>query len=97
MTWNTITSLDGKYISKCKSHSQLKTINVTKNQTLTVKGIDITVIRQNDLDYLSLTDMLKAKDGDFLLQIGSETVILSNSLEFGKAFTTQILIMANLP
>ena len=32
---------------------------------ITVKDKQITVLKVNDEDYLSLTDMLKAKDGDF--------------------------------
>lgn len=36
-----------------------------KNNKINVKGIEITVVRQNDMDYISLTDMLNAKDGDF--------------------------------
>lgn len=34
---------------------------------ITVKDKDITVVKVNDEDYLSLTDMLKAKDGDFFI------------------------------
>lgn len=34
---------------------------------ITVKGVEITVIKQNAQDYISLTDMLKAKDGDFFI------------------------------
>jgi len=30
-----------------------------------VKGTEISVITLNNNDYISLTDMLKAKDGDF--------------------------------
>ena len=30
-----------------------------------VQGIEITIINVKDEDYISLTDMLKAKDGDF--------------------------------
>ena len=33
--------------------------------TLTVQGIDIAMTVINDNDYISLTDMIKAKDGDF--------------------------------
>jgi len=32
-----------------------------------VTDIDITIIKQNENDYISLTDMLKAKDGDFFI------------------------------
>ena len=34
---------------------------------ITVKDEQITVLKVNDEDYLSLTDMLKAKDGDFFI------------------------------
>jgi len=34
---------------------------------ITVKGVEITVIKQNAQDYISLTDMLKAKDSDFFI------------------------------
>ena len=32
---------------------------------LVVKETDITVLKINEEDYISLTDMLKAKDGNF--------------------------------
>ena len=34
---------------------------------INVKGIEITIINQNDKDYISLTDMLKAKEGQFFI------------------------------
>jgi hypothetical protein len=34
---------------------------------LTVQGTAITVITSRNEDYISLTDMLKAKDGDFFI------------------------------
>jgi len=34
---------------------------------INVKGTDVAVIRHGDEDYISLTDMLKAKDGDFFI------------------------------
>ncbi len=40
---------------------------MAKNKVINVKGTEITIIRQNNLDYLSLTDMLRAKDGDFFI------------------------------
>jgi len=43
-----------------------------------VKGSEITVISKNGQDYMSLTDMLKAKDGDFLSRIGCEIGISLN-------------------
>lgn len=33
----------------------------------TVKDTEITVVKIKDEDYLCLTDMLKAKDGDFFI------------------------------
>jgi hypothetical protein len=41
--------------------------NMAKNKTIIVKGIEITIINHEDTDYISLTDMLKAKDGDFFI------------------------------
>ena len=32
-----------------------------------VEGTEITVIKSNNEDYISLTDMIKAKDGDFFV------------------------------
>lgn len=50
-----------------------------KNKTINVKGTEITIIKQNDLDYISLTDMLKAKDGDFFI---SDWLRNRNTVEF---------------
>jgi len=41
-----------------------------------VLGKEISLYSQKEEDYISLTDMLKAKDGDFLYQIGLEIEIL---------------------
>ena len=38
-----------------------------KKLSIDVLGTSITVLSQNDEDYISLTDMLKAKDGDFFI------------------------------
>lgn len=35
--------------------------------TINVQGTTITVVSNQNEDYISLTDMLKAKDGDFFL------------------------------
>ena len=35
--------------------------------TISVQGTEITVVSNQNEDYISLTDMLKAKDGDFFL------------------------------
>ncbi len=39
----------------------------SKKLSIDVLGTSITVLSQNDEDYISLTDMLKAKDGDFFI------------------------------
>jgi hypothetical protein len=49
------------------------------NKTIIVKGVDITIIKQYDKDYISLTDMLKAKDGDFFI---SDWLRNLNTVEF---------------
>lgn len=44
---------------------------MAKNKSIQVKGVEIiNIIAQKGIDYISLTDMLKAKDGDFLFQTG---------------------------
>ena len=35
-----------------------------KTTTITVQGIDISITKNNEEDYISLTDMVKAKDSD---------------------------------
>lgn len=40
------------------------------NNKITVINTQISVVTYNNLDYISLTDMIKAKDGDFLYLIG---------------------------
>ncbi|TRZ77286.1 KilA-N domain-containing protein [bacterium] len=52
---------------------------MSKNTSINVKGIKITVIKQSNLDYISLTDMLKAKDGDFFI---SDWLRNRNTVEF---------------
>ena len=37
------------------------------NGKIVVNGAEITVTTIDDKDYISLTDMLKAKDGDFFI------------------------------
>ena len=39
----------------------------SKKSTIEVMGTTITVLVEHDQDYISLTDMLKAKDGDFFI------------------------------
>lgn len=40
---------------------------MAKNRKIEVQGKEITVILENEREYISLTDMLKAKDGDFFI------------------------------
>lgn len=46
---------------------------------LNVKGIEISVIKSGDEDFISLTDMLRAKDGDFFI---SDWLRNRNTVEF---------------
>jgi hypothetical protein len=47
--------------------------------TIHVKGTEISVIRRDNEDYISLTDMLKAKDGEFFI---SDWLRNRNTVEF---------------
>jgi len=38
-----------------------------KSKKIIVKGSEITIIQVDGKDYISITDMLKAKDGDFFI------------------------------
>ena len=40
---------------------------MTKSKSIIVEGREITIISVNDQEYISITDMLKAKDGDFFI------------------------------
>jgi hypothetical protein len=55
-----------------------KTIK-NKKSTISVQGTAITVLSQRDDDFMSLTDMLKAKDGDFFI---SDWLRNRNTVEF---------------
>lgn len=50
-----------------------------KYNKIIVKGIEITIIPKQNSDYISLTDMLKAKDGDFFI---SDWLRNRNTVEF---------------
>ena len=50
-----------------------------KKRSIEVLGTTITVLAQPDEDYISLTDMLKAKDGDFFI---SDWLRNRNTVEF---------------
>ena len=49
------------------------------NATINVRGTEVTVIQREGQDYISLTDMLKAKDGDFFI---SDWLRNRNTIEF---------------
>ena len=40
---------------------------MAKNKKINVEGKEITIILDNGKEFISLTDMLKAKDGDFFI------------------------------
>ena len=46
---------------------------------ITVKDTEVTVIKVNEEDYICITDMIKAKDGDFFV---SDWLRNRNTLEF---------------
>ena len=50
-----------------------------KTKKIRVENTEITIISVNDEDYISLTDMLKAKDGDFFI---SDWLRNRNTVEF---------------
>ena len=52
---------------------------MVKTSILTVQGINIAMTVINDNDYISLTDMIKAKDGDFFI---SDWLRNRNTLEY---------------
>lgn len=52
---------------------------MSKNKTIDVQGTVVTVCSQGDMDFISLTDMLQAKDGDFFI---SDWLRNRNTVEF---------------
>ncbi len=50
-----------------------------KSVNIEVEGTSITILNQSEQDYLSLTDMLKAKEGDFFI---SDWLRNRNTIEF---------------
>lgn len=51
----------------------------TVKSTIEVRGAEITILSDQDGDFISLTDMLKAKDGDFFI---SDWLRNRNTIEF---------------
>jgi hypothetical protein len=52
---------------------------MSKSKSIVVKGSEIRIMNENDFDFISLTDMLKAKDGDFFI---SDWLRNRNTVEF---------------
>ena len=52
---------------------------MAKTKTITVKGTIISIVSDNNNEYISLTDMIKAKDGDFFI---SDWLRNRNTVEF---------------
>jgi hypothetical protein len=52
---------------------------MAKNKKINVEGKEITVISENEHEFISLTDMLKAKDGDFFI---SDWLRNRNTIEY---------------
>ena len=52
---------------------------MAKNKTIIVKGTSINIIEEHNEDYISITDMLKAKDGDFFI---SDWLRNRNTIEY---------------
>ncbi|MFA6973481.1 MAG: KilA-N domain-containing protein [Parcubacteria group bacterium] len=52
---------------------------MSKNKKIIVQGFEIAIISGENQDYISLTDMLKAKDGDFFI---SDWLRNRNTVEF---------------
>jgi hypothetical protein len=50
-----------------------------RKSIIDVKGIELTVLKESSGDFISLTDMLKAKDGDFFV---SDWLRNRNTVEF---------------
>jgi hypothetical protein len=52
---------------------------MAKKRTLNVKGVEVAVLNFEESEFISLTDMLKAKDGDFFI---SDWLRNRNTVEF---------------
>lgn len=52
---------------------------MSKNKKIEVQGVDVIILEDGGIDYISLTDMLKAKDGEFFI---SDWLRNRNTIEF---------------
>ena len=58
---------------------------MAKNKTINVKGTDVSILIKEGKEFISLTDMLKAKDGDFFI---SDWLRNRNTVEFLSIWET---------
>lgn len=76
--------------------------------TIDVQGISITVSHKDGQDYISLTDMLKAKDGDFFITdwlrnrntiefLGIWEKIHNENFNYGEFAIIKVLVVDFLP
>ena len=54
-------------------------MTISKTNKVNVQGTEITILNENAGEFISLTDMLKAKDGDFFI---SDWLRNRNTVEF---------------
>ena len=54
-------------------------MTMNKSNKVNVQGTEITILNENSGEFISLTDMLKAKDGDFFI---SDWLRNRNTVEF---------------
>ena len=52
---------------------------MAKNNKINVQGVEITVLQKDTFEFISLTDMIKAKDGDFFI---SDWLRNRNTIEY---------------
>ena len=52
---------------------------MSKSKKITVENQEINILVDNDIEYISLTDMIRAKDGDFFI---SDWLRNRNTIEY---------------
>lgn len=78
-----------------------------KKTTINVQGTAITVLSQAGEGYISLTDMVKAKDGDFFISdwlrnrntvefLGIWESVFNPGFNYGEFATIKSLVLANI-
>ena len=76
------------------TEAELKSEYQTIMAKIIVNTTEVSVLNLNGEDYICITDMMKAKDGEFFV---TDWLRNRNTLESGKKYTIRILIMANSP